>query len=124
RGSRRRAVPLRRRGSPRSAGAIPRRSPRSLGTAQVRRGTHLMLPAPPEHAHLFFVVGHRDTPHAAGDVVPFDAAAGEALLAGFQRLQVVGGGEATWAEESQEAVEPTMTEGGRLVGGRQCPRGD
>src|SRR6516164_6672624 len=86
-------VPPRHRGSPRSAGGTPQRSPRSSGTRQVRCGTHLVLPAPPERAHLFLVVCHRDAPHTTRDVVPFDAAAGEALLAGFQRFQVVGGGE-------------------------------
>ena len=35
----------------------------------------------------------------------------EALLAGFQRLHVVGGGEAARAEKRQEAVEPALRAG-------------
>jgi len=58
----------------------------------------LVAPAAPEHAHLLLVVSPRGPAHAAGDVVPLHPAAGVALLARFQRLDVVGGGEPAGAE--------------------------
>src|SRR5246127_2273765 len=96
----------------------------SSRTCLVRSGAHLLLPSPPEFAHLFLVVGHRSAAHSAGNVVVFDAAAGVTLLAGLQCLKVVGRGEPAGTKKRQEAVEPALPQAGQFVARGELPGGD
>src|SRR5436853_287959 len=60
---------------------------------------------------------------AARDVVPLHAAGAEADLAGLQRLDVVGRGEAAGAEELEEVAQPPCQPRAALLLGRQLPGG-
>ncbi len=72
--------------------------------------------------HLLLVVGVGVAGHAAGQVVPLDAAGAEALLARLECLDVVQDGEPARAEERQEAVQPALAQRRQLVARRQLPR--